>query len=113
MYSKGSWRVNVNSNYVWRYKFRGNLSINYANNKIGDPSDPNFTISKDFLIRWQHKQDPKARPGSIFSSNINFGTKTYHYNNSINSNDFLQNNMQSSVSYSKTLFNKIKLIHIF
>ena len=106
IYSRGSWRLNAASNYVKRYKYRGNFSVNYATNKIGYAGDSDFSLNKDFLIRWNHKQDPKARPGSIFNANVNFGTKSYHFNNSTNANDFLQSNMQSSISYSKQLLNK-------
>jgi lipopolysaccharide assembly outer membrane protein LptD (OstA) len=100
-YSNGSWLANVTSTYSKRYKFRGNLNINYARNKYGDPETPEFSLSKDFSVNWVHTQDPKARPSSTFSANINAGTQNSYRNNSTNAEEILNNTLQSSISYSK------------
>ena len=101
-YSNGSWLANLNSTYAKRYKYRGNLNVNYAWNKYGDPETPDYSLSKDFSINWVHTQDPKARPSSLFSANINAGTQNSYRNNSTNAEEILNNTLQSSVSYSKS-----------
>ncbi len=102
IYSRGSWLVNVHSNYVKRYKFRGSLDIKYAHNRFGDPLTPDFQLDKDFSISWTHNQDPKARPNSTFSARVNAGSRNSFRNNFTNPGEILQNNLSSSVTYSKT-----------
>ncbi len=101
IYSRGSWMINTSTNYVKRYKYKGNLNIQYAHNRFGDPNTPDFTLDKDFSITWSHNQDPKARPNSNFSARVNAGSRNSFRNNYNNPNEILQNNLSSSVSYSK------------
>ena len=101
IYSHGSWLANVSSNYAKRYKYSGNLSVNYAINKFGDPETPEYSVSKDFSITWVHTRDPKARPNSSFSANVNAGTQNSFRNNSVNPDQILSNNLQSGISYAK------------
>ncbi|MBU0486384.1 MAG: hypothetical protein KKA07_03750 [Bacteroidetes bacterium] len=101
IYSKGSYGIKTSSNYRKRYKYSGLVNINFANNRSGDPKIiSEYESQKDFFVNWKHTQDPKARPRSNFSANVNAGTSTYNKNNSYNPNAFLQNTLTSSVSYS-------------
>ena len=63
--------------------------------------DIDLDNEKDFFIRWNHKQDPKANPSFLFSANVNAGSSTYHKNNSYNANDYLKNTFTSSISLNK------------
>ncbi len=101
VFSNGSWGLNAQSGYSKRYKFRGNLSMQYNRNKYGLRIDPSFSEDRGFFVRWTHNQDPKARPGSTFSANASFGTSDYLVNNSFNES-FLNNSYNSSISYNKT-----------
>lgn len=102
IYSKGSWGVQTLTRYNKRYRYNGNLNINYNRIKRGEPELPNFQESREFFVRWRHDQDPKARPNSDFSANVNIGTKD-HFRNSLNSTsrDYLSNSFQSNIDYSK------------
>ena len=62
---------------------------------------PDYSKKNDFFIRWSHKQDPKLNPLVNFSANVNAGSSTFHRNNSINSDDYLSNTFQSSISITK------------
>lgn len=103
IYSKGSWGSNFISNYNNRYKFNGNLDVRYSIFKNGIEGFPNFSERKDFFLRWNHTQDPKARPNSNFSANVNFGT-SQNFTNNFNSSaqDFLSATFNSTISYKKT-----------
>ncbi len=105
IYSRGSWALNAQSNYKVRYKYNGSLNLGRSIQKDGDPEFPNYAESKDFFVRWQHRQDPKARPNSNFSANVNLGSSTYLQNNSLNPNDVLTNTLQSNVSYNYAIPN--------
>lgn len=98
-YTKGSWAVRSNLSYRLRYKFSGGFAFNYAYNEIDD--DLSYVPSKDYGIRWNHRQDPKANPTRTFSSNVNFTSRNYDQNHSTNTQSRLTNNKTSSISYTK------------
>ncbi len=102
IYSKGSYGMQSYFRYANRYKYNGNLSLSYSKIRTGEPETPSFNFTKDFFVRWQHAQDPKARPNTIFSSNVNAGSSSYFRNNISSPNNFLTNTFQSSIAYSKT-----------
>lgn len=104
IYSRGSWAARTVSSYKKRYKYNGNLSLNYSKIATGD-IDINPTIRKDFFVRWNHNQDPKAKPKSQFIANVNAGSSQYNIFNSYNPNQYLANTFQSNIAYSKQLGN--------
>ena len=101
IYSKGSWGLKSLMRYKKRYKFSGNLNLSYGNMINSEKGFSDYSIKKDFFIRWSHNQDPKAHPSIQFSANVNAGSSTYHRNNSFNSNEYLSNTFQSSINLSK------------
>ena len=101
IYTKGKWQASVNSRYYKRYKFKGDFSLRYGVEPNGDRYTANFGKSSDFLLRWTHSKDKKNMPNLGFKSSVEFGTNNFHTQNSINNDAFLQNNMNSSVNFSK------------
>lgn len=101
VFTNGSWGTYIESNYKSRYKFSGSLNIDYHSNKYGDKGLPDYVESKDFGIRWSHRQDPKANPYRTFSAQVNFSTTQNDRNNARSMNDIVNNTKQSSISYSK------------
>ncbi len=101
-YSRGSWRANANSNYSNRYHYSGNFSMNYSLTKTSQKELPDYAVEKGFFVRWNHMQDPKARPNSTFSANVNAGSSTFYRNNLSSSNNYLTNTFTSSVAFSKS-----------
>jgi hypothetical protein len=102
IYTLGSWAAKLNSNYAKRYRFGGNVSVSYSEIKTSERELPDFNLYKDFFIRWNHRQDAKARPGSNFSANVNAGSSGYYQNNISSANNYLANTFQSSVAYTKS-----------
>ena len=94
IYSKGSWGLKSLIRYKKRYKFSGNLNLSYGNIVNSEKGFSDYSLKKDFFVRWSHKQDPKSTPSLLFSANVNAGSSTYHRNNSFNSNEFLSNTFQ-------------------
>ena len=101
IYSKGSWGLKSLFRYKQRYKYSGNFDLSYGNIINSEKGFPDYSVKKDFFVRWNHKQDAKANPTLQFSANINAGSSTYHRNNTFNSNEYLSNTFQSSVNLSK------------
>ena len=104
IFTKGSWGVTSITNYRKRYKYSGNINLNYMVTKTGEKNMPDYSASKNFKIVWSHRQDAKANPNQNFSASVNYATTNYErnnltsmYNPALNS----QSIRTSSVSYSR------------
>ena len=111
VFTKGSWGVSAESKYKKRYRYSGNLYVSSLTTILGEKGLPDYSKSKDFKVRWTHRQDAKANPYSNFSASVNFATSSYErsnltslYNPALTS----QSTRTSSVSYSRS-FPKIGL----
>lgn len=102
IYSTGSYAVRANNRYHKRYKYNGTARLEYGRNRLGDPLSPSFSITNDFRVVWQHQQDAKARPGHRFTSDVNFGTRSYDKNFSNSTQRILNNNLRSNVTYNRS-----------
>jgi len=104
IYTKGSWGLSARSNYIKRYKFRGNINASYMNTIIGDKGlkdiPGQFSESKDFRINWTHSQDPKANMYRTISASVNFSTSRANLNDlsRLYSRDASNNTKSSSVN---------------
>lgn len=98
-----SWAVATRSNYSYKYRYNGNFSFNYALNKQGGlPDDPTYTEFRTFQLNWVHRMDAKARPGTNFGANVQLaGNRALAFNN-FNINQNFNNQLQSSINYSKS-----------
>ena len=109
IYTLGSWAVDLNSRYKVNYKFNGGFTLTYSNDQTGEKGSSDFFQSKNFGIKWNHSQDAKARPGTSFSASVNFSSPSNSKYNSTSVNEALQNQIQSSISYSKNWNGKLNL----
>lgn len=106
IFTKGSFAGYLTSNYVNKYRYNGNVFLSYALNKTGEEFDPLAQITKDFAFRWTHSKDAKSLPGVNFNANVNVQTGTFFVNNSYNTNQILQNQFQSNITFSKNWVGK-------
>lgn len=102
-YTLGSWAIDVNSRYKVRYKFTGNVGLTYSKDKTEDFETTNFQF------KWSHSQDSKAHPGSSFTASVNFSSPSNNRYNSHSVTEALNNQVQSSVSYSHNWNGKFNL----
>ena len=108
-YTLGSWAADLNSRYMVKYKFSGNLGLNYSVDQTGERGSTDFFQSKNFGVKWSHSQDAKAHPGSTFSASVNFSSPSNSRYNSRSIDDALQNQISSSISYGKNWNGKFNL----
>ena len=82
----------------------GNFSFRYEKLVNGARGFDDYSKTTVYNIRWSHSQDSKANPNSNFSASVNLGSSEYFQQsiNQLNSANFLNNNLSSSVSYSRT-----------
>ena len=102
IYSRGTWGLSASSNYKVRYKFGGNLSVNYAFNKFTTNDLLGSTEQTNFNISWSHKQDPKANLNSSFDAKVQVATPGFFRNNSYDPASFLANELNSAINYRKS-----------
>jgi len=112
IYSYGGWNLNLNSKYIMRYKYMGNFNLSLQNTRIlnrNDAINQEYTGGRTFMINWTHSMDQRARPGTSFSANVNFGSTKY--NRLLLNNPFqnYQNQISSSIGYTKNWDNKYNL----
>lgn len=101
IFTNGSWGVNLVSKYKKRYKYGGNLNLNYQHLVTSEPDLPDYSQSTQFRVVLNYRRDPKANPTSSFNTSLNFSSSKYNQYNSYNPNDFANNNTSSSIAYTK------------
>ena len=103
-YTNGSYGINISSIYRKRYNYNGTFSVRYENLINGERGLPGYGKSTVYNVRWSHSKDSKASPNSSFSASVNFGSSDYFRQsvNQLNTANFLNNNLSSSISYSKS-----------
>jgi lipopolysaccharide assembly outer membrane protein LptD (OstA) len=103
-YTNGSYGFRIESNYNKRYRFRGNFSFRYENLINSERGLPDYSKSTIFNLRWSHSKDSKSNPNSRFSASVNLGASNYFREslNQINTTNFLNNTLNSSISYTRT-----------
>ena len=103
-YTNGSYGFRLENTYLYRYRFRGNLSFRFENLIQSERGFPDYSKSSIYNLRWSHSQDTKSNPNSRFSASVNLGSSKYYQQsiNQMNAANFLNNSLSSSISYSKT-----------
>ena len=99
IYTRGSWGLSENIQYKKRYKYSGGLRLDYSTINLGDRSAADFSLSKSFLINWNHSQDAKAHPYNTFSANLQIQNRNHLSNNFTDANNQLNQQLTSSVNF--------------
>lgn len=101
IYSYGGWSVMAMPTYRKRYRYQGGFRLSVQSTKMLGQS-PEFEKSRQFNIGWTHTMDQRARPGVNFSATVNAGSTQYNKYVANDPNLNFQNQLYSSISYSKT-----------
>lgn len=106
IYSYGGWAAFVAPSYRKRYRYNGSFNFGLQNTKRNFKGDPDYYSANNYTLTWVHAVDNRARPGTLFSANVNASSTSYNRNVPNNPNLNFQNQMGSSISYSKTWVDK-------
>ncbi len=113
LYSYGGWAVNVAPKYMKRYHYTGGMNITFQNTKSLNrgftASKEEFNSVRSFMINWNHSRDNRARPGTNFTASVNFGSTRFNQNLLNNPIQNFQNQLTSSISYTKDWKGKINM----
>jgi len=102
IYTNGTWMLTGVTNYKKLYKYSGNLSFSYADNKTGQKGLANYSESTNYSLGWTYNQDAKASPGSRFTASVNMSSSEFDQANSYDVSKHITTQKQSSISYSKS-----------
>ena len=102
IYSYGGWSLNFNPRYSKRYHYSGNLSFDIQHFNLNFKGDPDFQKNQSYHLTWSHSADTKSRPGVTFSANVNAGSSSYNAQVPNDATLNFQNQLTSSIAYSKT-----------
>ncbi len=100
-YSFGSWRLGVASNYKKRYKYSGNVTVDYLSQKPFGKDQRR----QSYRILWKHSQARKAHPSRNFSADVNITSGNFHNNYTYNKQQRLQSQFKSHITYRKNWLN--------
>jgi hypothetical protein len=112
LYSYGGWNLNLSSRYTKRYRYNGGLNLSIQNTKILNRNTlvkEEFTRNSSFMIGWNHSRYPKAHPGTNFSASVNAGSTKFNQYVPNNAALNFQNQLSSSINYSKDWRGKYNL----
>jgi len=106
IYTRGSWAVKPTLRYTKRYKYSGNFNTSYAINITGSEGAADYAKSRDFRVRWTHRQDAKARPAGRFSADVFIVSSNFNTFNPVTTENYLSNEFKSSIAYQTNWDNK-------
>lgn len=100
IYSRGSWGLRAVSRYRTRYRYSGSLDLSRSSLVNSFPEYPDYSVQKNFFVKWNHLVDPKASLTDRFTASVNLGT-SQNFTNNFNSStsDYLTNTFQSNVQW--------------
>jgi len=102
IYSYGSWELDLDPSYYVRYHYRGSVNFSVIDTKIAFKGDPDYQQSTNFNLQWAHSADAKAHPGQSFNASVNLMTSKYNQYQTNYVGQVYNNQIQSSVAYTKT-----------
>jgi len=97
IYSKGSFGLNLASQYRNRYRYNGLARFNFSRLVTGEERDS--LVTNDFRFQWSH--NPVSKGTSRFSASVNIATNTFNQNNVLDVQSNINTQLNSSLSYSK------------
>ncbi len=106
IYLRGSWGLQVDSRYNFKYKATGSYNLMYARRLSENLQTGEQDVVTTTSIRWTHNQDPKAHPYQTFTGSVNFQTNNHQSVNFNDAQSVLQNSITSNVSYRRTFAGK-------
>ena len=91
LYTKGSYNIRPELNYVKKYKYSGNFMLDMGTTVRGILGLADYSKTSTYRISWRHSQDAKADPLLTFAASVDLVSSKF-YNNNINNNYIFNQN---------------------
>lgn len=105
IYTKGSWNLRPEMNYIKKYRYSGNFSADIGTMVRGIKGLDDYSKTGTYRIAWRHTQDSKANPFLTFSASVDI-VSTKFYNNTLNNNYILNQNVLNTQQNSTVTLTK-------
>lgn len=105
IYTKGSWNLRPEMNYMKKYRYSGNFSADIGTQVRGIKGLDDYNKNSTYRIAWRHTQDTKANPFLNFSASVDV-VSTKFYNNTLNNNYILNQNVLNTQQNSTVTLTK-------
>ena len=99
-YTKGSWNLKPELNYLKKYSYSGNFAADYGYTVRGIKGLDDYSRTKTFRIAWRHSQDSKANPYFTFNASVDIVSSKF-YNNTVNNNYIFNGNVLNTTQTSR------------
>ena len=99
-YTKGSWNLKPELNYLKKYRYSGNFVADYGYTVRGIKGLDDYSRTKTFRIAWRHSQDSKANPYFTFNASVDIVSSKF-YNNTVNNNYIFNGNVLNTTQTSR------------
>ncbi|GGG55283.1 putative LPS assembly protein LptD [Epilithonimonas arachidiradicis] len=100
IYTKGSWNLKPELNYLKKYRYSGNFAADYGYTVRGIKGLDDYSKTKTFRIAWRHSQDSKANPYFTFNASVDIVSSKF-YNNTVNNNYIFNQNVLNTTQTSR------------
>lgn len=100
IYTKGSWNLKPELNYLKKYRYSGNFAADYGYTVRGIKGLDDYSRNKTFRIAWRHSQDSKANPYFTFNASVDI-VSTKFYDNTVNNNYIFNQNVLNTQQTSR------------
>ncbi len=99
LYSRGSWGLRNDMDYLKKYGYSGSLDVGFQQFKSGFPTNSN---ANKLSINWTHRKEAKSNPYWNFGSNVNFISDNQSKNNLDPLNaQYFNNSFNSDINVSR------------
>jgi len=99
LWTSGSWQANTLFRYNRRYRYSGQLQMDFARQRNGEKNDPGFAVRNSTSFRWSHNQT--INPSTSINGDINLTTAGYLRTISEQYDDRVTQSISSSMRFSK------------
>ncbi|MBK8722604.1 MAG: hypothetical protein IPL95_10140 [Saprospiraceae bacterium] len=99
IFFRGTIRLSASSDYIKRYKYRGNINLSFARN-VSEVEGKDVSVFA-YGLKLSHAQDAAAHPTRTIGGSINIQTNSYQQ---VNRNDYrsvTDNSLSSNFSYNQ------------
>ncbi len=100
LWTRGSFQVTPQFRYAKRYRYSGQIVVDYLQNRNGEKGDPDFSEFGTGRLRWTHNQE--LSPTARLRANIDLSSSSYLRTSSEQYDDRVRQTVQSSAGFSKT-----------
>jgi len=101
LYTKGSWNLKPELNYLKKYRYSGNFAADYGYTVRGIKGLEDYSKTKTFRIAWRHSQDSKANPYFTFNASVDIVSSSSFYTNTVNNNYIFNGNALNATQTSR------------